>query len=89
VFLVRINNSTQELTGQEALDYQRARPGPESQFWALAGGTWSGPAGPRLAGRAPVLLSMTQASPQATVWAAGFAGKAGVIAAHAPGPARQ
>jgi hypothetical protein len=25
VFLVRINNSTQELTGQEAHDYQRAR----------------------------------------------------------------
>jgi hypothetical protein len=60
-------------------------PGMTSQFWDLAGGRWTGPTGPRLAGRAPVLLSMSQAGPRGTVWAAGFAGSAGIVAAHAPG----
>jgi hypothetical protein len=60
-------------------------PGMNSQFWDFAGGRWSGPTGPRLTGRAPVLLSMSQAGPRGTVWAAGFAGSAGIVAAHAPG----
>ncbi len=73
--------------GLRALDlcFVDGSPGMNSQFWDLAGGRWSGPAGPRLTGRAPVLLSMSQAGPRGTVWAAGFAGKAGIVAAHGPG----
>lgn len=77
--------------GLRALDlcFTERSPGVSSQFWQLAGGRWQGPAGPRTAGRAPVLVSMAQAGRRGTVWAAGFAGKAAVVAAHAPARSRQ
>jgi hypothetical protein len=77
--------------GLRALDlcFTERSPGASSQFWELAGRRWSGPTGPRLTGPAPVLLSMAQAGRRGTIWAAGFAGNAGVVAADAPGRFRQ
>jgi hypothetical protein len=73
--------------GLRALDlcFADGSPGASSQFWDLVGGIWSGSAGPRVSGRSSVLLSMSQADPRGRVWAAGFAGSAGIVAAHPSG----
>jgi hypothetical protein len=55
-----------------------------SRLWQLADGRWSGPVTPRLAGRPIFLLDLARADHAAVTWAAGYAGKAGIIASSGP-----
>jgi hypothetical protein len=61
-------------------------PGIRSRLWQMAGGSWSGPARPRLARARINFTDIAAAGHGDSTWAVGFAGNAGVVALAGPVP---